>query len=57
MATYSDKQIWVRQQKECEAEQARREKLHKARVATFGRIIEEAPVSFNQAQERVPSLA
>jgi ParB family chromosome partitioning protein len=42
-----------RQQKEFEAEQARRDKLHKARVATFERIIEEAPASFNPAQMRV----
>jgi ParB family chromosome partitioning protein len=42
-----------RQQKEYEAEQTRRDKLHKARVATFERIIEEAPASFNPAQMRV----
>jgi ParB family chromosome partitioning protein len=42
-----------RQQKEYEAEQTRREKLHKARVATFERIIEEAPASFNPVQMRV----
>jgi ParB family chromosome partitioning protein len=42
-----------RQQKEYEAEQTRREKLHKTRVATFERIIEEAPASFNPAQMRV----
>jgi ParB family chromosome partitioning protein len=42
-----------RRQKEYEAEQARREKLSKARVATFERIIEEAPESFNPAQMRV----
>jgi ParB family chromosome partitioning protein len=41
------------QQKEYETEQARREKLRKARVATFERIIEEAPASFNPAQMRV----
>jgi ParB family chromosome partitioning protein len=42
-----------RQQKEYEAEQTRRDKLHKARVATFERIIEEAPASFNPTQMRV----
>ncbi len=42
-----------RQQKEYEAEQARREKQRKARVATFERIIEHAPASFNAAQLRV----
>jgi ParB family chromosome partitioning protein len=42
-----------RQQKEYEAEQARREKQRKARVATFERIIEHAPASFNAAQMRV----
>ena len=42
-----------RQQKEYEAEQARREKQRKARVATFERIIEHAPASFNPAQLRV----
>jgi ParB family chromosome partitioning protein len=41
------------QQKQYEAEQTRRDKLHKARVATFERIIEEAPTSFNPAQMRV----
>lgn len=41
-----------RQQKEYEAEQARREKQRKARVATFERIIEEAPASFNPDQLR-----
>ncbi len=41
------------QQKEYEAEQARREKHRKARVATFERIIEQAPASFNPAQMRV----
>ena len=47
------KVAFERQQKEYEAEQTRREKLHKARVATFERIIEEAPASFNPAQMRV----
>ncbi len=42
-----------RQQKEYEAEQARRDKQRKARVATFERIIEEAPASFSPAQLRV----
>jgi ParB family transcriptional regulator, chromosome partitioning protein len=42
-----------RQQKEYEAEQARRDKQRKARVATFERIIEEAPASFAPAQMRV----
>ena len=42
-----------RQQKEYEAEQARREKQRKARFATFERIIEQAPVSFNPAQLRL----
>jgi ParB family chromosome partitioning protein len=44
---------YERQQKEYEAEQARREKQRKARVATFERIIEHAPASFNAAQMRV----
>jgi len=42
-----------RQQKEYEAEQARRDKQRKARVATFERIIEQAPASYNPAQMRV----
>jgi ParB family chromosome partitioning protein len=41
-----------RQQKEYEAEQARRDKQREARVATFKRIIEEVPGSFNPAQLR-----
>ncbi|MFC6644673.1 hypothetical protein ACFQBQ_03515 [Granulicella cerasi] len=41
-----------RQQKEYEAEQARREKQRKARAATFERIIEQAPASFNADQLR-----
>jgi ParB family chromosome partitioning protein len=41
------------QQKEYKAEQARRDRQHKARVATFERIIEEAPASFNPAQMRI----
>jgi len=43
---------YERQQKEYEAEQARREKQRKARVATFERIIEHAPASFNAVQMR-----
>jgi ParB family chromosome partitioning protein len=42
-----------RQQKEYEAEQARRDKQRKARVATFERIIEQAPASFSPAQMRI----
>ena len=42
-----------RQQEEYEAEQARRDKQRKARVATFERIIEQAPASFDPAQMRV----
>jgi ParB family transcriptional regulator, chromosome partitioning protein len=42
-----------RQQKEFEAEQVRRDKHRKARVATFERIIEEAPASFSPAEMRV----
>jgi ParB family chromosome partitioning protein len=42
-----------RQQKEYEAEQARREKLRKARLATFERIIEHAPATFNATQMRL----
>jgi ParB family chromosome partitioning protein len=42
-----------RQQKEYEADQARRDKQRKARVATFERIIEQTPASFNPAQMRV----
>jgi ParB family chromosome partitioning protein len=42
-----------RQQREYEAEQSRRDEQRKARVATFERIIEEAPASFNPAQMRV----
>lgn len=44
---------YERQQKEYEAEQARREEQRKARLATFERIVEHAPVSFNAAQLRV----
>ena len=42
-----------RQQKEYEAAQARREKQRKARAATFERILEQAPASFNPVQMRV----
>ena len=42
-----------RQQKEYEAEQARREKLRRARVSTFERIIEAAPSSFSPEQTRM----
>lgn len=42
-----------RQQKEYEAEQARRDKQLKARIATFERIIEHAPASFNVEQMRL----
>ena len=38
---------------EYEAEQARRDKQRKARLATFERIIEQAPASFSLAQMRV----
>lgn len=41
-----------RQQKEYEAEQVKREKQRKARVATFERIVERAPATFNAAQTR-----
>src|SRR5581483_9739133 len=41
-----------RQQKEYEAEQGRRENKRKARIASFERIIEQAPASFNAAQMR-----
>lgn len=41
-----------RQQREYEAEQSGREKQRKARVATFDRIIAEAPASFNPDQLR-----
>jgi ParB family chromosome partitioning protein len=47
------KAAFERQQKEFEAEQARRDKQRKARVATFERIIEQAPAFFSPAQMRV----
>ena len=43
---------YERQQKEYEAEQARREQQRKARLATFQRVIEHAPASFNATQMR-----
>jgi len=42
-----------RQQKEYEAQQAAREKQRKARVATFERIVENAPAAFSPDQMRV----
>ena len=42
-----------RQQKEYEAEQARREKQRKARLATFDRILEQAPAVFTATQLRL----
>jgi ParB family chromosome partitioning protein len=47
------KQQFEREQKENEAERTRREKLHKARVSKFDRILEKAPVMFSAAQLRV----
>ena len=44
---------WERQQKEYEAEQARRDKQRKSRLATFERIIDQAPTTFSAAQLRV----
>ncbi len=44
---------WERQQKGYEAEQARRDKQRKARLATFERVIEQAPATFSAAQLRV----
>lgn len=44
---------WDRQQQEYAVEQARREKQRKARLATFERIITQAPVTFSAAQLRV----
>jgi ParB family chromosome partitioning protein len=44
---------YERQQREYEAEQARREKQRKARVASFERIIEHAPASFNSTEMRL----
>jgi ParB family chromosome partitioning protein len=42
-----------RQQKEYETEQARREKQRKARLATFDRILDQAPAMFTAAQLRL----
>ena len=42
-----------RQQKEYEAEQARREKQRKVRLATFDRILDQAPAMFTAAQLRL----
>ena len=42
-----------RQQKEYEAEQARREQLRKARIATFERIVGQAPATFSAGQMRL----
>ncbi len=47
------KQEFERQQKQYEAEQARREKQRKARVATFERILANAPLTFTAPQLRV----
>jgi ParB family transcriptional regulator, chromosome partitioning protein len=47
------KQQFEREQKEHGAERARREKLHKARVSKFDRILEKAPAMFSAAQLRV----
>jgi ParB family chromosome partitioning protein len=44
---------YERQQKEYEANQAHREKQRKARLATFERILEHAPASFNAPQMRL----
>src|ERR1700761_6246874 len=44
---------YERQQKEYEAEQARREKQRKARIATFDRILEQAPIVFTATQFRL----
>jgi ParB family transcriptional regulator, chromosome partitioning protein len=47
------KQKFEQEQEEHEAERARREKLHKARVSKFDRIIEKAPAMFSATQLRV----
>jgi hypothetical protein len=44
------KQQFDRERKEHEAERARREKLHKARVSKFDRILDNAPAMFNATQ-------
>jgi ParB family transcriptional regulator, chromosome partitioning protein len=47
------KQQFEQEQTEREAERARREKLHKARISTFDRILDKSPAMFNAAQLRV----
>lgn len=47
------RQQFQREQKEQETERARREKLHKARISKFDRILEKAPAMFSAAQLRV----
>jgi ParB family chromosome partitioning protein len=47
------RQQFEREQQEQEAERARREKLHKARVSKFDRILDKAPAMFSAAQLRV----
>jgi ParB family chromosome partitioning protein len=47
------KQQFEQEQTEREAERARREKLHKARISTFDRILDKAPAMFCAAQLRV----
>jgi ParB family chromosome partitioning protein len=47
------KQQFERQQQGYEAERIRKEELHQQRVATFDRILENAPVVFTAAQLRV----
>jgi ParB family chromosome partitioning protein len=51
--TEERKQQFEREQKEHEAERARGEKLHKARVSKFDRILDKAPAMFSAAQLRV----
>ncbi|MDW5266826.1 MULTISPECIES: hypothetical protein [Acidobacteriaceae] len=47
------KQQFEQEQTEREAERDRREKLHKARVSAFDRILDKAPAMFSAAQLRV----
>jgi ParB family chromosome partitioning protein len=47
------RQQFEREQKEHEVERARREKLYKARVSKFDRILDKAPAMFSAAQLRV----
>ena len=47
------KQQFEREQEQYEAERTRREAAHKARQATFERIVENAPATFTAAQLRV----